>query len=99
VVGKAIAPSGASTGSEEAIVVDPYKYKEIEEKVSKALVGMSVFDQVSIDEKLREIDGYAVFTTKLNSFRRFKLFLNLLGSLLGSYIHDFCKVIKSVATP
>ena len=57
VVGSSIAPSGASTGSEEAIVVDPYKYKEIEEKVSKALVGMSVFDQVSIDEKLREIDG------------------------------------------
>jgi len=53
----AIAPSGASTGSEEAIAVDPYKYKEIEEKVSKALVGMSVFDQDSIDEKLREIDG------------------------------------------
>ncbi len=57
VIGKAIAPSGASTGSEEAIVVDPYKKEEIEEKVSKALIGMSVFDQESIDKKLREIDG------------------------------------------
>ncbi len=61
-VGKAIAPSGASTGSEEAVVVDPYRYEEIEEKVSKALVGMSVFDQVSIDEKLREIDGTENFS-------------------------------------
>ncbi len=61
-VGKAIAPSGASTGSEEAVVVDPYRYEEIEEKVSKALVGMSVFDQVSVDEKLREIDGTENFS-------------------------------------
>ncbi len=61
-IGSAIAPSGASTGSEEAIVVDPYKIDEIEEKVSKALVGMSVFDQVSIDTTLREIDGTENFS-------------------------------------
>lgn len=52
-----ISPSGASTGSEEAIVVDPYRYGEIEEKVSRALIGMSVFDQSTIDEALREADG------------------------------------------
>ncbi|MCD6492679.1 MAG: phosphopyruvate hydratase [Archaeoglobaceae archaeon] len=61
-IGKAIAPSGASTGSEEAIAINPYKYKEIEEKVSKALVGMSVFDQISIDKALREIDGTENFS-------------------------------------
>lgn len=53
----ASAPSGASTGTHEAIVVSPKKLKEIEEKVSRALIGMSVFDQVAIDETLREIDG------------------------------------------
>jgi len=55
--GKSIAPSGASTGSAEAVVVNPYKYEEIEEKVTRALVGMSVLDQYSIDETLREVDG------------------------------------------
>lgn len=52
-----VAPSGASTGSEEAIVVDPYRYGEIEDKVSRALVGMSVFDQSTVDAALREADG------------------------------------------
>ena len=62
VIGRAIAPSGASTGTYEAVVVDPYKIDEIEEKVSKALVGYSVFDQESVDEKLREIDGTENFS-------------------------------------
>ncbi len=62
VVGRAIAPSGASTGTHEAVVVDPYKIDEIEEKISKALIGYSVFDQVAIDEKLREIDGTENFS-------------------------------------
>lgn len=57
-----IAPSGASTGSEEAIVVDPYRYGEVEDKVARALVGMSVFDQSTIDEALREADGTANFS-------------------------------------
>jgi len=61
-IGSAIAPSGASTGSEEAIAADPYKIDEIEEKVSKALVGISVFDQVTIDSILREIDGTENFS-------------------------------------
>ncbi len=57
VVGKSIAPSGASTGSDEAVVVSPSKYKEIEEKVVRGIVGMSVFDQESVDAALREVDG------------------------------------------
>lgn len=57
VVAKAMAPSGASTGSGEAVVVSPYRYEEIEEEVSKAIIGMSVFDQESVDEALRELDG------------------------------------------
>jgi enolase len=53
----ASAPSGASRGSKEAAVVDPKKCDEIEEKVAKALIGISVFDQEEVDEKLKEIDG------------------------------------------
>ncbi len=57
-----IAPSGASTGSEEAIVVDPYRYGEVEDKVARALVGMSIFDQSTIDAALREADGTENFS-------------------------------------
>ncbi|MEM1578988.1 MAG: phosphopyruvate hydratase [Archaeoglobaceae archaeon] len=57
VVARASAPSGASTGSGEAVVVNPWKFKEVEEKVSKALIGLSVFDQEEVDTHLREIDG------------------------------------------
>ncbi len=57
VTSRAAAPSGASTGSYEAVVVNPYKYQEIEEKVSRALIGLSVFDQEGIDDALSEIDG------------------------------------------
>jgi len=91
-IGRAIAPSGASTGSEEAIVVDPYRYKEIEEKVSKALVGMDVFDQVSVDEKLREIDGTENFSNIGGNFAITaslacaKAASNLLGTPLHEYI-------------
>lgn len=62
IVAKAIAPGGASTGSGEAVVVDPYKAEEIEEEVSRALIGMSVFDQESIDEALVELDGTGNFS-------------------------------------
>ncbi len=62
VVARAATPSGASTGSAEAAVVDPYKKDEIEEKISKALIGMSVFDQESIDKALREVDGTENFS-------------------------------------
>ncbi len=62
VVAKAMAPSGASTGSGEAVVVSPYKFEEIEDEVSKAIIGMSVFDQESVDEALREVDGTENFS-------------------------------------
>ena len=61
--GKAIAPSGASTGSNEAVAVDPYKIDEIEERVSKALIGLYVFDQQEIDKALREEDGTENFSS------------------------------------
>ncbi len=61
--GRAIAPSGASTGSNEAVAVDPYKIEEIEERVSKALVGLYVFDQQEIDRALREEDGTDNFSS------------------------------------
>lgn len=56
-VAVASAPSGASTGKHEAVVVSTKRVKEIEEKVSKALIGLSVFDQIAVDEALREADG------------------------------------------
>ncbi|MEM0350737.1 MAG: enolase, partial [Archaeoglobaceae archaeon] len=61
-VATASAPSGASKGSKEAAIVDPRKYREVEEKVSKALIGMSVFDQEGVDEMLKEIDGTENFS-------------------------------------
>ncbi len=73
-------------------MVDPYKYKEIEEKVAKALVGMSVFDQVSIDEKLREIDGTENFSNIGGNFAITaslacaKAAANILGIPLYQYV-------------
>ena len=61
--GRAIAPAGASTGSEEAVVADPFKIDEIEERVSKALIGMSIYDQREIDKALREEDGTENFSS------------------------------------
>ncbi len=55
--GKAIAPSGASKGSNEAVAISPFKIEEIEEKISQALIGLNVFDQREIDNTLREEDG------------------------------------------
>ena len=61
--GKAMAPAGASTGSEEAIVVDPFKIDEIEERVSRALIGIDIYDQREIDKTLREEDGTENFSS------------------------------------
>lgn len=61
-VASAIAPAGASTGTEEAVVRDVSLLDEIQDRVSKALVGMSVFDQQAIDKTLREIDGTQNFS-------------------------------------
>lgn len=62
VVGRASAPSGASTGSGEAVVVSPRKCKEIEEKVSKALIGINVFAQEEVDNALKAVDGTENFS-------------------------------------
>ncbi len=92
VVAKAIAPSGASTGSEEAVVVSPYKREEVEEKVSKAIIGLSVFDQESVDETLIEVDGTDNFSNIGGNFAitaslaTAKAAAELLGMPLYSYI-------------
>ncbi len=91
-IGRAIAPSGASTGSEEAVVVDPYKIDEIEERVSKALVGLDVFDQKEIDRALREEDGTDNFSSIGGNFAiaaslaAAKAAANYLGLKLYEYI-------------
>ncbi|MCX8171993.1 MAG: enolase, partial [Archaeoglobaceae archaeon] len=61
-VGRASAPSGASTGIDEAVVVDPKKYKEVEEKVSKAIIGINVLDQEEVDNALKAVDGTENFS-------------------------------------
>ncbi len=60
--GRAIAPAGASTGSEEAVAVDPFQIDEIEERISRALIGLDVYDQREIDRVLREEDGTENFS-------------------------------------
>ena len=67
--GKAIVPSGASTGEEEALELrdgDKERYlgkgvlkavKNVNEIIAPKLVGMLVDDQVAIDKKLIELDG------------------------------------------
>ncbi len=92
VIGRATAPSGASTGTHEAVVVDPYKVDEIEEKIAKAIIGYSVFDQERIDEKLREIDGTNNFSkiggnfAIATSLAVAKAGANLLGISLYEYL-------------
>ena len=69
VTSKAIVPSGASTGSFEAIELrdnDRSRYlgkgvlnavNNVNEKISKSLVGLNVFDQEKIDEEMIKLDG------------------------------------------
>lgn len=66
---KAIAPSGASTGKYEALELrdgDKDRFsgkgvvnavKNVNKKISKALIGMNVYDQVNIDKMLINLDG------------------------------------------
>src|SRR6266478_6198043 len=70
-VGRAIVPSGASTGEHEAWELrdgekDKYLGKgvtkavqNVEEKISDAIVGMDALDQVSIDSVMNALDGTA----------------------------------------
>lgn len=67
--GRAAVPSGASTGSFEAVELrdkDNKRYqgkgvlnaiKNVEETISKTLLGVSAFEQTAIDEKLTKLDG------------------------------------------
>ena len=69
--GVAIVPSGASTGSFEAVELrdnDEERYlgkgvqtavNNVNKKIAKALEGMNVYDQVQIDNALIELDGTA----------------------------------------
>jgi enolase len=69
--GRAIVPSGASTGQNEALELrdhDPKRYggkgvlkavSAIHETIAPALLGHDVFDQAGIDNLLRQLDGSA----------------------------------------
>lgn len=68
-VGRAAVPSGASTGENEALELrdgDKGRYlgkgvtkavDNVNNKISKEIVGMFVLDQVAIDKKMLDIDG------------------------------------------
>lgn len=67
--GTAIVPSGASTGSFEAVELrdeDEKRYSgkgvlkavdNVNKKIAKKLEGMNVYDQIKIDKALIELDG------------------------------------------
>jgi enolase len=68
-MGRAIVPSGASTGAFEAIELrdgEPDRYlgkgvikavDNVNEEIAPEIIGMNVFDQVGIDRALIELDG------------------------------------------
>lgn len=69
IVSSAAVPSGASTGTFEALELrdeDPNRYlgkgvlkavKNVNEKIAKEIIGMDVFAQKEIDQKMIELDG------------------------------------------
>ncbi len=69
VLGRAAVPSGASTGKYEAVELrdgDKQRFMgkgvlnacaNIEESIKEALIGADVFDQITIDEMMIELDG------------------------------------------
>ncbi len=71
IVGRAAVPSGASTGTHEAVELrdgDTSKYlgkgvlkavENVNTKIAKVIVGMDCEDQEAIDEKMIELDGTA----------------------------------------
>ncbi len=71
IMGRAVAPSGASTGSREALELrdqDPQRYlgkgvltacNNVNTTIAKALEGQSVADQQALDNRLLELDGTA----------------------------------------
>jgi enolase len=61
--GRSAAPSGASTGTFEAIVKPPREAVDYAlQNVIPALIGMDACDQEGFDEQLRDIDGTANFS-------------------------------------
>jgi enolase len=68
-VGRAAVPSGASTGENEALELrdgDKKRFlgkgvlkavENVNDKISKEIIGMSAFDQVAIDRRMIELDG------------------------------------------
>ena len=68
-VGRAAVPSGASTGTREALELrdkDPERYlgkgvttavKNVFERIAPAIIGMDAADQVALDRKMIELDG------------------------------------------
>jgi len=68
-IGRAAVPSGASTGEHEAVELrdgDKHRYlgkgtlkavKHINHEIGPALLGTSVFDQISIDRRMIDLDG------------------------------------------
>ena len=69
IVGRASVPSGASTGSKEALELrdnDPKRFNgkgvlkavsNVNNIIKPALIGMDIYDQVGIDNKMLELDG------------------------------------------
>jgi enolase len=69
VVGRSAVPSGASTGSNEAVELrdnDPKRYggkgvlnavANVNEEIAEVVVGLDTFDQVGIDNLMIEVDG------------------------------------------
>ncbi len=69
--GRAAVPSGASTGAHEAVELrdgDKSRYsgkgtrtavRNVQERIGPALIGMSVFEQTAIDQKMLQLDGTA----------------------------------------
>ena len=68
-IGRAIVPSGASTGAHEAVELrdgDKQRYggkgtqqavRNVNEEIGEALAGLDALDQVGIDKILRDLDG------------------------------------------
>jgi enolase len=57
-MGRAMAPAGASTGSAEAIAIEPGKaVRHINAQIRDALRAMSVSEQAAIDQRLIQLDG------------------------------------------
>ncbi|HXA27129.1 MAG TPA: phosphopyruvate hydratase [Candidatus Angelobacter sp.] len=68
-VGRALVPSGASTGAHEAVELrdgEPTRYggkgvrtavANVAERIGPELIGMDAADQIGVDQRLRELDG------------------------------------------